>query len=175
MAHTQRIERKRPAQDPHLRPAQASPELMQRLEQSQMLRDPRLRALWPYLEPRQQQIALDPGDAVGHRFPLTSGEVSRLTGLSERQVRYWADHGLIPNWKKGRRRLFESAGLITAFSITNANQHELQYYRGVMEEPIDELTAKLGLLVSVLAHRLEGIDPNQADQLTAPLQDLTRR
>ena len=44
-----------------------------------------------------------------------------------------------------------------------------------MEEPIEELTAKLGLLVSVLAHRLEGIDANEADQVTAPLQDLTRR
>jgi DNA-binding transcriptional MerR regulator len=172
MAHTQRIDRKRP---PRVRGAEASPELMQRLEQSQMLRDPRVRALWSHLEPRQQQIVLEPSHAVGHRFPLTTGEVSQLTGLSERQVRYWADHGLILNWKKGRRRLFESAGLITAFSITSANQHELQFYRGVMEEPIEELTAKLGLLVSVLTHRLEGIDAHEADQITAPIQDLTRR
>lgn len=158
-----------------MRAAEPSPELKDRLDQARVLRDPRVRALWPRLESRQQQIVLDPGRAVGHRYPLTSGEVAELTRMSERQVRYWADHGLILHWRKGRRRLFEAVGLITAFSITNASQHELQFYRGVMEEPVDKLAAKVGILTSLLASRLEEIEPGEAKALTAPLGELSRR
>ena len=157
-----------------LRAAEASPELRDRLDQSRVLRDPRVRALWPRLEARQQQAALDPTDMVGHRYPLTVGEVSTLTRMSNRQVRYWADHGLIVHWRKGSRRLFEAVGLITAFSIKNASQHELQFYRGVMEEPLEKLAAKVGILTSLLASRLDGIEPDEAKTLTAPLHQLTR-
>src|SRR5690242_8174809 len=105
-----------------MRPAEVSPELGERLDQARVLRDPRVRALWPRLKRRQQQIVLDPSTAVHHRYPLSSGEIAELTGMSERQVRYWADHGLIAHWRNGSRRLFETVGLITAFSITNASQ-----------------------------------------------------
>jgi hypothetical protein len=157
-----------------MRAADVSPELNDRLDQARALRDPRVRALWPRLGPRQQQIVLDPSRAVGHRYPLTSGEVAELARMSERQVRYWADRGLIPHWRKGRRRLFEAVGLIAAFSITNASQHELQFYRGVIEEPVEKLAAKVGILTSLLASRLEEVEPGEARALTAPLAELTR-
>lgn len=158
-----------------MRAARGSPEVRDhRLDQARTLRDARVRALWPRLKPRQQEIVLDPNQAVGHRYPLTSGEVAELTRMSERQVRYWADHGLIVHWRKGRRRLFEAVGLITAFSITNASQHELQFYRGVMEEPVEKLAAKLGILTSLLASRLEEVEPGEARALTAPLAELAR-
>jgi hypothetical protein len=156
-------------------PAEVSPELRKRLDQAQVLRDPRVRALWPRLKRRQQQAVLDPSTAVGHGYPLSSGEIAQLTGMSERQVRYWADHGLIAHWRKGSRRLFEMVGLITAFSITNASQNELQFYRGVMEDPVVKLAAKVGILTSLLASRLEGIEPSEAAELTAPLGELTHR
>jgi len=158
-----------------MRAAGVSPELKDRLDHARILRDPRVRALWPRLESGQQQIVLDPNQAVGHRYPLTSGEVAELTRMSERQVRYWADHGLIVHWRKGSRRLFEAVGLITAFSITNASQHELQFYRGVMEEPIEKLAAKVGILTSLLASRLADVEPGEAKALTAPLAELSRR
>jgi DNA-binding transcriptional MerR regulator len=158
-----------------VRAAEVTPELRARLDQSRLLRDPRVRALWPRLERRQQEIVLDPSSATGHRFPLTSGEVADLTGLSERQVRYWADRGLIAHWRKGTRRLFEAVGLITAFSLRNSSQHELQFYRGLMEEPVDELAAKVGILSSVLASRLEEVEPREAKTVTASLGALARR
>lgn len=160
---------------PRMRAAQVSPELKDRLDQARVLRDPRVRALWPRLEARQQQTVLDPSKTVGHRYPLTSGKVAELTRMSDRQVRYWADRGLIPHWRKGRRRLFEAVGLIAAFSITNASQHELQFYRGVIEEPVEKLAAKVGILTSLLASRLVGVEPNEAKALTAPLGELARR
>jgi MerR HTH family regulatory protein len=156
-------------------PAKVSPERRERLDQARVLRDPRVRALWPRLKRRQQQVVLDPSAAVGHRYPLSSGEIAQLTGMSERQVRYWADHGLIAHWRKGSWRLFETVGLITAFSITNASQNELQFYRGVMEDPVVKLAAKVGILTSLLASRLEGIDQSEAEELTAPLDQLTHR
>lgn len=156
-------------------PAEVSPEHRERLDQANVLRDPRARALWPLLKRRQQQIVLDPSTSVGHRYPLSSGEIAELTGMSERQIRYWADHGLIAHWRKGYRRLFEAVGLITAFSITNARQHELQFYRGVMEDPVAKLAAKIGILTSLLATRLEGIETSEAEELTAPLAELTHR
>lgn len=158
-----------------IRAAEVTPELRDRLDQARVLRDPRVRALWPRLTPRQQAIVLDPSSATGHCYPLRSGELAELTALSKRQVRYWADRGLIVHWRKGSRRLFEAVGLITAFSIRNASQHELQFYRGLMEEPVDELAAKVGILTSLLASRLESVEPSEAKTLTAPLGALTRR
>jgi hypothetical protein len=158
-----------------MRAADVSPEFKDRLDQARVLRDPRVRALWPRLESSQQQIVLDPSRAVGHRYPLTSGEVAEVTQMSERQVRYWADRGLIPHRRKGRRRLFEAVGLVAAFSITNASQHELQFYRGVIEEPVEMLAAKVGILTSLLASRLEDVKPSEAKALTAPLGELSRR
>jgi DNA-binding transcriptional MerR regulator len=95
--------------------------------------------------------------------------------MSERQVRYWADHGLIAHWRKGSRRLFETVGLITAFSVTNASQHELQFYRGLVEDPVAKLTAKVGILSSLLATRLADLETSEAEELTAPLAELTHR
>jgi len=155
-----------------INPAKMPSELRDRLNHSALLRDSRVRALWPQLEPDQQQIVLEPNEAVGHRYPLTSGEVAELTGLSPRQVRYWSDNGLIAHWHKGTRRLFEAVGLITAFSITNARQHELQFYREVTSEPFEELAAKVGILSSLLASRLDDAAPAEAKALTAPLREL---
>jgi hypothetical protein len=64
--------------------------------------------------------------------------------------------------------------LIIAFSIRNASQHELQFYRGLMEEPVDELAAKVGVLTSVLASRLEEVEPREAKTVTASLRGLIR-
>lgn len=158
-----------------IRRAHASAETKARLGQSELLRDPRIRSLWPQLGPHEQEVALSPTTEVGHRYPLTSGEVAALTKLSERQVRYWADNGLIPCWRKGRRRLFEAAGLIAAYGLARAKQHELQFYRGLIEEPVDELGTKLGILSSVLAARLDDVEPAEAKAVTASLGALARR
>jgi hypothetical protein len=76
---------------------------------------------------------------------------------------------------KRSRRLFDAVGLITAFSRTNASQHELRFYRGLMEDPVVKLAAKVVVLTSLLASRLAGIKTNEAEGLTAPVDELTRR
>jgi hypothetical protein len=162
-------------QTAQLREATPSPGVEQRLSQADLLRDSRIRSLWPHLEPRQQQLVLDPAGAIGHGYPLTSSELAQLTSLTERQARYWSDNGLIPHWRKTRRRMFEAVGLISAFSIANAKQHELQFYRGLMEEPIDRLPAKLGILANLLNSRLEEAEPEDVQALTSSLDAFARR
>jgi excisionase family DNA binding protein len=157
-----------------IRAARPSAETRARLAQSELLRDPRIRSLWPQLEPSEQETALGPTKAVGHRYPLTTSEVAALTNLSERQVRYWGDNGLIPCWRTGRKRLFEAAGLISAYGLARAKQHELQFYRGLIEEPVDDVATQVGILSSVLASRLEDIEPNEAKTVTASLGALAR-
>ena len=132
-----------------------------------------MRALWPRLSAAQRKVVHDPSPVVGHRYPLTSGDVAKVTGLSKRQVQYWADHGLVPCWRKNNRRLFESVGLIVAFSLTNSKQHELQFYREMLGAPIEWLTAQLGILTSVLETRLHEGDPDEVRALAAALDQLT--
>lgn len=150
--------------------AKPSSETRARLAQSELLRDPRIRSLWPRLDPGQQEVALSPAKVVGHRYPLTSGEVAALTGLTERQIRYWADNGLIPCWRKGRRRLFEAAGLISAFGLARTKQHELQFYRSLLEEPVEVVSGQLAIARSVLASRMEAAKPSEARVLDESLR-----
>jgi DNA-binding transcriptional MerR regulator len=158
-----------------LREAEPSKETLDRLEQSRILRTPRVRALWPRLSPSQQKIIFDPASAVGHRFPFTSGELAELTGRSKRQIQYWADHGLVPCRRKGNRRLFEAPGLIVAFALSNSKQNDLQFYRGMLDAPIEDLAAKVGILSSVIETRLEEANPSEARTLTAALDELVKR
>jgi MerR HTH family regulatory protein len=149
--------------------------LRARLEQANLLKQPRARAIWPRLDARQQRLVLDPGkhEDVDHRYPLTSRDLAQLTGLSQRQVRYWADHGLLPHWTKGRRRLFESVGLLTAFAIANARQHEIQLYRLFAQEPVEVLSERLGILASLIASRIDDMrDPAEVKLLADSVEAL---
>jgi MerR family regulatory protein len=154
------------------RPAVLPPEAMARRTQIAALREHRTRVLWKRLTPKQEQVIHDPSKVLGHRYPLTSGDVAKLTSLSERQIRYWADKGLIPIWRKGSRRMFEAAGLIVAFAIENSTKHEMHFYRSILEEPADSVGAKLSILTSLVAARLEDAEAGDAAAITTPLHEL---
>ncbi len=48
----------------------------------------------------------------------TMGEVRRLTGLTDRQIRYYDQHGLVmPTRSAGRHRLFTAADVARLLSI----------------------------------------------------------
>lgn len=160
---------------PTVRSAQLSASQIDRFEQSKMLRTPRVRALWPRLTVAQQRLVHAPDREVGHGYPLTSGDLAKLTGLSKRQIQYWADRGLVPSWRKNSRRLFESVGLIVAFSLVNSNQSERQFYRRILTAPIEDLTAQVCMLSSVVAARLEDVDDAEAAALTAVLDTIPHR
>jgi len=61
---------------------------------------------------------------VGSRcYPLSTGELSGLTGMSKRQVQYWSERRLQPHWldERGHRR-FEAAAVIVAFALSDSKQ-----------------------------------------------------
>ncbi len=61
---------------------------------------------------------------VGSRCcPLSTGELSGLTGMSKRQVQYWSERRLQPHWldERGHRR-FEAAAVIVAFALSDSKQ-----------------------------------------------------
>lgn len=147
-----------------MREATLSPEQKARVGQAILLREGRIRALWPHLKPNQQELVLNPSDEP-RSYPLTAGQVAALASLTKRQVRYWADGGLIPHWHKGSRRQFEAVGLVMAFSIANAGQHEIQFYRNLMEEPVGSVSVKLAIVSSLLASRIDDASPGEAEVL----------
>ncbi len=99
-------------------------------------------------------------------MPTSAPRVFICRGSTSRGRQTWS--------AKRSRRLFDTVGLITAFSIAKASQHELRFYRG-LEDGVVKLAAKIGVLTSLLAPRLAGTKTSEAEELTAPLDELTRR
>lgn len=163
-----------PQRTPRFREAVLAPEQEARLAQGRLLDDSRMRALWPLLTKSQQNTAHDPRAAVGHRYPLSSSEVAELTGISQKKVQRWADHKLIPCWRKGRQRMFEAVGLLVAFSFANSKQNDLQFYRELADAPVKKLTEKMSLLTCVLETRLEKASPAEAERINEMLADLAQ-
>jgi DNA-binding transcriptional MerR regulator len=157
------------------REAELSPKHEARLAQGALLDDPRMRALWPRLTKTQQRTIHDPSGAVGHRYPLTTSEVAQLTGLSQKQVQYWADRNLIPCWTKSRRRLFEAVGLVVAFAVANSKQNDLQFYRELLDAPVEKLAGKLSIISCVLETRRQQATRADAKKITEAVDDLARR
>ncbi len=102
------------------------------LRQDQILRSPLVRTLWDSLSDAQQALVLNPDRELGKRYPLTTGELSGLTGMSKRQVQYWSERRLLPHWldERGYRR-FEAAAVIVAFALSDSKQHDRQHYADV--------------------------------------------
>jgi hypothetical protein len=165
---------RRRAAAPVFREAVLTPEQEARLAQSRLLEDSRVRSLWPRLTKAQQNLVHDPSRAVGHRFPLTSTEVGELTGLSQKQVQYWADRKLIPNWRKGQRRMFEPVGLVVGFAVANSKQNDLQFYRELLDAPLDKVAGKMSVLTSVLESRLQNASPAEAKKLSGLIDELAK-
>jgi len=61
----------------------------------------------------------------GRSYPLTTGEVAKLCRASQRQVRHWADSGMIPSYRIDGIRRFFSAGLIRAMVLAKGDNYEV--------------------------------------------------
>ena len=136
-----------------------SPGHVEALRQTEYLRRPGVRAIWKRLSPKQQGCVLDPSSdpAIGHRYPLSTTEVARLTGLSDSRVRWWADHNQLPHARTtGGHRTFGIAGLLSAFALADSRQHELQFYREIADASRETVSEKIETLLFVLESRLEG-------------------
>lgn len=59
------------------------------------------------------------------RYPLTLGQLHRLTCASERQLRHWTDEGLIPSHRAGSHRRYYSAAVARALLLAQMTSQQL--------------------------------------------------
>jgi hypothetical protein len=143
------------------------------LRQDQILRSPLVRTLWDSLDEVQQALVLNPDQELGKRYPLSTGELSRLTGMSKRQVQYWSERRLLPHWlDEHRHRHFEAAGVIVAFALSDSKQHDRQHYADVAadSQPLAAMRRAVGVVgLSALSSK-EKLDPDELQRTERTLR-----
>jgi hypothetical protein len=81
------------------------------------------------LTPRQRSWVTEPGlhpelpDAT--RYPLTLGQLSLVSGASERQLRHWSDEDLVPAHRAGTHRRYYSAAVARALLLNQMTPPQL--------------------------------------------------
>jgi hypothetical protein len=141
--------------------------------QDRFLASPLVRLIWQQLGDRERALVLNPDRAVGSRYPLSSGQLADLVGMSKRQVQYWSERGLLPHWldERGHRR-FEAPAAVVAFALGDSKQHDRQHYADIIAsaQPLAKLRRDLNVagLSAVVAER----DPAELIATAANLRKL---
>jgi DNA-binding transcriptional MerR regulator len=167
MTSTQRALLKKRAQ------RQPSARRLEGLRQDQILRSPLVRTLWDSLDEVQQALVLNPDRELSKRYPLTTGDLSGLTGMSKRQVQYWSERRLLPHWfdERGHRR-FEAAAVIVAFALSDSKQHDRQHYADVAadSQPLAAMRRAVSVVgLSALSSK-EKLDPDELQRTERTLR-----
>jgi DNA-binding CsgD family transcriptional regulator len=79
-----------------------------------------------FLSPEQARLVRQPSlhpELASAGYPLTVGELARLAGATERQVRHWANLGLLRVDRQGEDRRFWPAAAATAAVLAAVPQH----------------------------------------------------
>lgn len=167
MTSTQRALLKKRAQ------RQPSARRMEGLRQDQVLRSPLVRTLWDSLSDTQQALVLNPDRELGKRYPLSTGELSGLTGMSKRQVQYWSERRLLPHWldQRGHRR-FEAAGVIVAFALSDSKQHDRQHYADVAadSQPLASMRRAISVVGLSALSSSDKLDPDELEHTERTLR-----
>jgi hypothetical protein len=141
-------------------------------ENQRELQSPYLGALFDSLSEEQRRVVEDPGSGEEARrvgYPLSVGDLARITGTTERQVRKWADDGLLPSFREGSQRRFYSAALIRAFAISGASGPEKTILRAAAQGEAGHLFQLMAAIVGRAAPRFPQA---QAEQLASLAQEL---
>lgn len=151
----------------------ASPAQRELLENQRELRLSYIEALYEALTEEQRRIVEEPGSSPrvkGADYPLSVGDLARLSEVSERQVRKWADDGLLPSYRDGNHRRFYSAALIRAFVIAQASTQE----KAVLSAAAHGRAGHLFQLIAATMGRAAACFPQeQSTRLAALSQELT--
>jgi hypothetical protein len=134
---------------------------------------PYVAALGEFLSDSERVIVADPTSALGGDgpgYPLSTGQVAKLTGISERQVRSWADEMLLPSFRDGEARRFYSAALIRAFAFADARTHEKAVLSDLAKGEGDRF---LALAAATFAGTKELVPPEDAESIDALAEELS--
>ena len=121
------------------------------LENQRELRSVYLSTVFDSLTERERELVRDPGSLSEYRdfaYPLSVGQMSALTQTTDRQIRRWADDGLLPSFRAGNERRFYSAALIRAFALSHAPHYTKALTaaaaRGEVGQPLQLIAATIG-------------------------------
>jgi MerR HTH family regulatory protein len=134
------------------------------ISQDRWLRSPLVRGLWRSLGPHEQDLVLNPDTTLDKRYPLSTNELARLTGLTRRQVQHWSDRRLLPHWTDERGyRLFEAPAAIVAFALRARGQHERQFYAdiGRHTHPLAALREVVSIVGMRTLDLAQGAEPDE--------------
>lgn len=145
------------------------------MEQDRILGSEFVTALWEALSRESQELAMNPDKKLGEgrRYPLSTGDLHELTGLSVRQIQHSTERGLIPHWSDSRgHRRFEAAGAVLAFSMAEAKQPERQFLASVAtaEAPLTEMRKAVGLISLYALSTTQGRTPRELEATKSQLR-----
>ena len=152
---------------------QPSSRRLEGARQDRILRSPVVRTLWDSLLDTQQALVLNPDQELGKRYPLTTGELGRLTGMTKRQVQYWSERRLLPYWLNGHRhRRFEAAAVIVAFALSGSKQHDRQHYADIAADsrPLAAMRRAVGVVGLSALSSNEKLDPDELERTERTLR-----
>jgi hypothetical protein len=113
--------------------------------------------MWQLLNAGDQALVRDPSgraDLEGARYPLGVAQLARLVDASERQVRHWAEIGLLPHRREANGyRSFYPAAAIRGFVLARTPQPHLTTLRDIANpEHAPALLASLSSMLAQTAH-----------------------
>lgn len=96
-------------------------------------------------------------------FPVTVGQLARLVGATDRQIRHWTDRGLLPAHRvAGQRRYFTAAAVQAASYVRLDKQQMATLAALVYPSPRSAaLLSVVGATLTTLAQRVGGKDVQQ--------------
>jgi hypothetical protein len=78
-------------------------------------------------------------------YPLSVGEIAKLTDTTARQIRYWHDSQLLPAFWIDGRRYFFSAAVVHSFALARLDRNEIRGASRVLsvdaEDPVAAIVA----------------------------------
>jgi DNA-binding transcriptional MerR regulator len=125
--------------------------------------------LYARLNAEQVRAIREPWSVLGgarrREYPLNTGEVSRITGTSAKQIRTWQASNLVPAYRITGQRHFFSAALVYAFLLKNLDRNDIRCLGRILtadpDDPLPELVA------SAVIHARHDGRPVRLDTLLA--------
>jgi excisionase family DNA binding protein len=105
--------------------------------------------LYARLDAEQVRAIREPWTVLGgarrREYPLSTGEVARITGTSAKQIRTWEASHLLPAYRIAGRGRFFSAALVKAFLLKDLDRNDIRCLGRILtadpDDPLPELVA----------------------------------
>lgn len=91
-------------------------------------------------------------------FPVSVGQLARLVGATDRQIRHWTDRGLLPAHRVAGQRRYFSAAAVQAASYVRMDKHQMATLATLVRPSSRSATllSVVGTTLTTLAQRVGG-------------------